>query len=345
MAKAKKEKIDTLAEYNKIISLLRSKQYSSIYLLEGEEAYYIDKILDVFNEEILSADEKDFNLITLYGKETNWSDVINSCNQFPMYGDHIIVILREAVQLNKIEELIPYFKKPSASTIFVIDYRGKETNSKDKWVKPLKENGGVIFKSQSLDEMEIPSWIQQYGANRNIKIDFPIAETLASYLGNDLMRITNEIQKVLINEPDLKDLSADLIEKYIGISRDYNYLDLPRVIFQNDTKKLSRMLNYFIANPKSIPLPPLVATLYTFADRIYRCYSVPNDFNNPESRSLYYYREYAAKYNIHTIHQFIAILNDFALKAVGIGTIPKSNGELVKELAAQLNRILYPQEV
>ncbi|HRP89552.1 MAG TPA: DNA polymerase III subunit delta [Edaphocola sp.] len=346
MAKAKKEKVEkvnTLAAYNKIMSVLNSKQYSPIYLLEGEEAYYIDKILEIFNNEILSPEEKDFNLITLYGKESTAADIMGACSQFPMFGNRSIVILREAAQMDKMEALSPYLEHPTATTIFVIDYRGKSTNSKDKWANAIVAGGGVVFKSQGLEEKEVPSWIQQYGANKNLKIDFSIAEKLANNLGNDLKKISNEIEKVLINEPNLSDLNAELVEKYIGISRDFDFFDLPKVIFQNDTQRLGQMLNYFLGNPKSIPLPPVVATFYTFADRIYRCYSVPDDFNNPESRSLYHYRGYASRFDLLTIHKFIAVLNDFSLKAVGINTGNNNSGEVLKEMIGQLNKILYPQ--
>lgn len=343
MAKARKEKVDSLSDFNRILSLLKSKQYNPLYLLEGEEAFYIDQLIDIFDEQILDADQKDFNLITLYGKDSEWSDVINACSRFPMFAEHTIVILREALQLKNMDELIPYFKKPTASTIFVIDHRGKETNSKDKWARTIADSGGIIFKSQKLSEAEMPGWIQQYGGMQKLKIEKEQAETLAAYLGNDLQKITNELDKVRINEPELSVLSPELIEKYIGISRDYNFLDLPKVIFQNDTVKLSRMLTYFVANPKSAPLPPLVATFYTFADKIYRCYSVPNDFNNPDSKALYYYREYAARFSVETIHKFIVLLNDLALKTVGINTGTKNDGEILKEMVAKLILTLYPK--
>lgn len=343
MAKARKEKVDTLADFNRILSVLKSRQYNPFYLLEGEEFYYIDQLIDFFDEQILAADQKDFNLMTLYGKDSEWSDVVNACSRFPMFADHTIVILREAVQMKNLDELIPYFKQPTSSTLLIIDYRGKDTNSKDKWAKVLVDNNAVVFKSQKLPESEVPTWIQQYGGMQQLKIEREQAETLAAYLGNDLQKITNELDKVKINEPDLGTLTPELIEKYIGISRDYNFLDLPKVIFQNDTVKLSRMLTYFVANPKSAPLPPLVATFYTFADKIYRCYSVPNDFNNPDSKSLYYYREYAAKFNVETIHRFIVLLNDLALKTVGIGTGTKNDGEILKEMVAKLILTLYPK--
>lgn len=345
MAKAKKEKVDVLAAFNKTISLLKAKEFRSLYLLEGEESYYIDRLLDYFDSEILSEEEKDFNLITLYGKDSTWADVVNACSRFPMFAEHTIVLLREAVQMKGMDELIPYFKQATSSTIFVIDYRGKDTNSKDKWANAFEAAGGLIFKSKRLDESDIPSWIQQYGGMHKIKIPQDIADTLAAYLGNDLQKITNELEKVLINEPNLPELTAELVEKHIGISRDYNFLDLPKVIFQNDTVKLSRMLNHFIANPKNAPLPPLVATFYTFADRIYRCYSVPNDFNNPDSKALYYYRGYASQFNVQTIHQVISLVNDFALKAVGIGVSHKNDGEILKEMVARLMQILYPKSV
>src|SRR5690606_11351559 len=345
MAKARKEKTDTLLDYNRILSLLRSKQYNRIYLLEGTEPYYIDQLIQYFDEQILAPEEKDFNLITLYGKDSSWSDVANACARFPMFGEHTIVILREATQLRNIDELIPYFRQPAASTILVIDYRGKDSTSKDKWVKAIEDGGGVVFKSQQLTETDIPGWIQQFGAMHQIKIDAEQATTLAAYLGNDLQKITNEIEKVRINEPNLETLSPELIEKYIGISRDYNFLDLPKVIFQNDTVKLSRMLSYFINNPKSAPLPPLVATFYTFADKIYRCYSVPNDFNNPESKSLYYYRGYAAQMDVHTLHKFVAILNELALRAVGIGADSQSSGGILKEAVAKMMLLLHHKQI
>lgn len=342
MAKATKEKVDTLGEFNRLMAVLKSRQYKNIYLLEGEEPYYIDLLLDYFDNQILDADQKDFNLITLYGKDSEWSEVVNACSRFPMFAEHTIVILREAAQLRQPDQLISYFEQPSASTILVIDYRGKETNSKDKWVKPLKEKA-VIFKSNRLAEDDIPAWIQQYGAMQQYKVSAELAEMLAGYLGNDLQKITNELEKVKINEPNMAELTAEMIERYVGISREYNYMDLPKMIFTNDKVRISRMLTYFVANPKSAPLPALMATFYTFADRTYRCYSVPDDYNNPESRALYYYRSYSRMFSVTTIHKFIALLNEFALKAVGINISNKDDSELLKELVGKLNALLYPQ--
>ncbi|RQO30096.1 DNA polymerase III subunit delta [Taibaiella sp. KBW10] len=342
MAKATKEKIDTLGEFNRLMAVLKSKQFKNVYLLEGDEPYYIDLLLDYFDHQILDADQKDFNLITLYGKDSEWSDVVNACSRFPMFADHTIVILREAAQLRQMDLMIPYLENPSATSMLVIDYRGKDTNSKDKWLKPIKEKG-IVFKSHRLTEEDIPGWIQQYAAMQQFKVETEQAEVLAGYLGNDLQKITNELQKVQINEPNLSVLSPEMVERYIGISREYNYMEFPKVIFSNDKVRMSRMLTYFVANPKSAPLPALMATFYTFADRIYRCYSVPDDYNNPESRSLYYYRAYAKQFQLTTVHKFIALLNEFALKTVGINIANKSDSELLKELVGKLNALLHPQ--
>lgn len=340
MAKAfkKNQKEPTVQNYTVLLQRIKDQQFAPVYLLDGEEGYFIDKILEKLTNTLLKEEEKDFNLITLYGKDVEWSAVINAATRFPMFADKTVVVLREAAQLKDIESLAGYVANPSPSTVLIIDYRNKKADGKLKWVKSIKEHG-FYFTAAPLDEVELPFWIIKYGNTLGFDISPEDAERLYIHLGSDLQKIANELSKIKINEQDLVKLTASHIEKYIGISRSYDFVELPKIIFEGDQKRLSSMMNYFIANPKAAPMPAILGVFYPFIERVYRCYSVPDDFS-PESKSLYYQRAYSKKFSVGTIHKVIGVMNEYALKAVGINTNTKDSA-LLKEFCGKLMRILY----
>ena len=334
----KGQRVDSFANYIALRRDIMEGRWEKVYLLDGEEGYFIDELLNALDQVLLTPEEKDFNLITLYGKEISWSDVANAVARYPMFGERTVVVLREATQLKDIDQLESYLSKPNVTTTFIIDYRGKKADGKLKWVKAAKDNG-AYFNSEPLFEEDVPNWIKQYAYSFGIEVKDAEAQKLQVHLGTSLQSIANEIDKVRINEPNLSLLSSELIEKYIGISRSYDMIELPKIIFDGDVERLASMLNYFVANPKAAPMPAVLGVFYPFIERVYRCYSVKDDFS-PESKALYYQRKYAQKYSITTIHKAIAILQEFSLKTVGKGTLAK-DGALLKEFCGKLYQLLH----
>src|SRR4051812_19573025 len=229
------------ADFKKLMQSLQTGQFAPVYLVDGEESYYIDIITSFFEEKILQPSERDFNLMVLYGKDTEWADVVNSCRRFPMFAERQVVIVKDAAQMRGLNELAGYLENPAPTTILLIEHRFKKADGRSKVVKYAKEKG-IHFTSDKIKDEQVPNWIQSYGNTIGFAVHEREAQILATYLGNDLQKIVNEIEKVRINVPDEKELSAALIQKYIGVSRDYNVFEFPEALTNGDKDKLYRML-------------------------------------------------------------------------------------------------------
>lgn len=329
------------AELNKIRQSIELKQFAPFYLVDGEEPYYIDLITDLFENNILNEAEKDFNLITLYGKDAEWADVVNACRRFPMFAEKQVVILKDAASLKGLNDLTGYLEKPSPTTIFLIEHRFKKADGRGKLVKYAKEKG-FYFTSDKLRDDQVPNWIQTYGKQINFRVGDREAEILATYLGNDLQKIANEIEKVRINVPDDTELTAAMIQKYIGISRDYNVFEFPEALTSGDRDKLYRMLSYFIANPKSAPMPLLIGTFYTHFNRLYLANFLRGKSDKDAAAALgtspYRVKDIMAAaqhWPLHRVERCMLLLGKYSTMAVGIKNT-SSDKELLKEMVGQM---------
>lgn len=329
------------ADLKKLFQSLQLRQFAPVYLIDGEEPYYLDMITSYFEDKILTAAEKDFNLMVLYGKDSQWADVVNACRRFPMFAEKQVVILKDAAQLKDFNELAGYIEKPSPTTIFLIEHRFKKADGRSKVVKFVKEKG-FHYTSDKIRDDKMPDWIQIQGKEMGFNIGHREAEILATYLGNDLQKIVNEIEKVRINVPDETELSAALIQKYIGISRDYNLFEFPEALTSGDRDKLFRMLTYFLANPKSAPMPFLVGIFYTHFNRLYIANYVRGKAEKDAATALgvppYRVKDIMASaqhWPLHRVEKCMLLLSKYSTMAVGI----KSNAgdkELLKEMIGQM---------
>ena len=336
------------AELKKLFQSLQLKQFAPVYLVDGEETYYIDQITAYFEEQILQPSERDFNLIVLYGKDAEWSDVVNACRRFPMFADKQVVILRDAAQLRGgsgdlkgLNSLIGYIQKPSPTTIFLIEHPFKKADGKTKFVKLVKEKG-IHFTSDKIRDENIPQWIQAYGREANFNIGERESQILATYLGNDLQKITNEIEKVRINVPGEKELTAQLIQKYIGVSREYNVFEFPEALTSGDRDKLYRMLTYFLANPKAAPMVLIIGSFYNHFNRLYQANFVRGKTDKEAAAILgvspYFVKNILAAsqhWPLQRVERCLLLLGKYSTMAVGIkNTI--GDKELLKEMVGQL---------
>jgi len=331
------------AELKKLFQSLQLRQYAPVYLIDGEEPYYLDMITSYFEEQILSAAERDFNLMILYGKDTEWPDVVNACRRFPMFADKQVVILKDAAQMTpkSFNELSGYLEKPSPTTIFLIEYRFKKADSRTRIVKLAKEKG-ICFTSDKVRDEQIPQWIQTHGKEIGLHIGEREAQVLATYLGNDLQKIVNEIEKVRINIPEEKELTIQLIQKYIGISREYNVFEFPEALTSGDKDKLYRMLSYFLANPKAAPMPLLIGSFYTHFNRLYQAGFVRGKTDKEAAAALgvspYFVKNImaAAQYwPLPRVERCMLILAKYSTMAVGI-KYNSGDRELLKEMVGQM---------
>ena len=329
------------AELKKIFQQLQLRQFAPVYLVDGEEPYYIDLLTDYFENQILTPAERDFNLMVLYGKDSEWSDVVNACREYPMFAEKKVVILKDAGSLKGFNELASYVEKPSPTTIFLIEHRFKKADGRSKVVKWAKEKG-VCFTSDKIRDDNMPGWIQVQGKEMGFNIGDREAQILATYLGNDLQKIVNEIEKVRINVPNEKEFTADLIQKYIGISREYNVFEFPEALTGGDRDKLYRMLAYFLANPKSAPMPLLIGSFYSHFNRLYQANFVKGKSDKDAAAALgmspYRIKDIMAAaqhWPQHRVERCLLLLSKYSTMAVGIKNTA-GDKELLKEMVGQM---------
>lgn len=332
------------SDLKKLFQSLQQKQFAPFYLVDGEEPFYIDLITNFFEENILQPSEKDFNLISIYGKDAEWADVVNACRRFPMFAERQVVILKDAAQMRTLNELAGYLENPAPTTVFLIEHRFKKTDGRSKVVKLAKEKG-FYFTSDKIKDEQVPAWIQNYGVEAGFHVGEREAQILATYLGNDLQKIVNEIEKVRINVPDEKALTGDLIQKYIGISREYNVFEFPAAFTTGNRDKLYRMLSYFISNPKSAAMPLVIGSFYSHFNTIYQVHSMrgKNDREIAAALKLYGDRQRevmtaAKNLPLQKIEQCLLILASYSARAVGIGS-NASNSELLKEMIGKMELV------
>lgn len=329
------------AELKKIFADLKLKQFAPVYLVDGEESYYLDKVADYFEHNILQPAERDFNLTILYGKDADWVDVVNACRRFPMFADKQVVILKDAAQLKGLNELAGYIQKPSPSTVFLIHHPFKKADGKTKMVKAAKDKG-VHFTSDKLKDDNLPGWIQDYGKEIGLQIGQQEAQVLASYLGSDLQKIVNEIEKVRINIPGEAQLTTRHIQQYIGISKEYNLFDFPATITGNDADKLFKMLSYFLSNSKAAPFPLLTTLLYNHFNKLYVAAFVRGKTDKEAAAAMgmspYFVKDIMAtaqQWPLHRVERNLLLIARYNTMSVGIKSTANDR-ELLKELVAQL---------
>lgn len=333
-----------MSDIKKLFQSLKEKKFAPFYLIDGEESFFIDRISEYFENNLLTEAEKDFNLITMYGKDVEWADVVNACRRFPMFAERQVVILKDAAQMRGINELSGYLENPTPTTIFLIEHRFKKVDGRGKLVKIAKEKG-FYFTSEKIKEEQLPQWIENYGVEIGFHIGEREAQLLAGYLGNDLQKIANEIEKVRINVPNEKTLTSDLIQKYIGISREYNVFEFPAALTTRKKDKLYNMLAYFIANPKAAPMPLIIGSFYSHFNTIYQAQAYAGK-EKEMSTSLRLFGDRlrdvmtSAKHlPSPKIEMCMNLLADYSAKAVGIDD-NTSDSELLKEMIGKLELVV-----
>jgi DNA polymerase-3 subunit delta len=329
--------------YEEIISDLKKRIFKPVYFLAGEEPYYIDLITEYIQEKVLPEDEKAFNQIILYGEDTNIASIIDTARRFPMMSSHQVLIIKEAQALKKLEELIIYLEKPLLSTILVFSYKYKTIDKRTKLHKIL-ESYGVYFESPRIRDYLIPAWIERYLMTKGIKADPTASAMLTEYLGTDLHKIVNELDKLIITlPPGEPQITTTLIEKNIGISKDYNIFELQKAIGERNILKANMIIHYFADNPKDNPITFSIASLFGFFSKLLTFHYLTDKSKNNVASVLkinpYFVKEYensASKYNVAKIVQIISLLRTYDMKSKGYGDPGTEPGDLLKELVFRI---------
>ena len=329
--------------YEEIISDLKKRIFKPVYFLAGEEPYYIDLLTEHIQEKVLAEDQKAFNQIILYGEDTNIAAIIDTARRFPMMSSHQVLIIKEAQALKKLEELIIYLEKPLLSTILVFSYKYKTIDKRTKLHKTL-ESHGVYFESPRIRDYLIPAWIERYLMNKGIKADPSASAMLTEYLGADLHKIVNELDKLIITlPPGEPQITTTLIEKNIGISKDYNIFELQKAIGERNILKANMIIHYFADNPKDNPITFSIASLFGFFSKLLTFHYLTDKSKNNVASVLkinpYFVKEYensASKYNVAKIVQIISLLRTYDMKSKGYGDPGTEPGDLLKELVFRI---------
>ena len=334
------------AAFEEIMSDLKKRIYKPVYFLAGEEPYFIDVISDYIEDKVLSEADKAFNQIIVYGEDTTVPAVIDTARRFPMMASHQVVIVKEAQSLKKIEDLAIYAEKPLNSTILVLCYKYKSLDKRTKLYKIL-DTSAVYFESPRLRDYQIPAWIERYLMSRGIKIDPSASAMLTEYLGTDLHKIANELDKLLITLPaDKPVINSALIEKNIGISKDYNNFELQNAIGTRNVFKANLIVRYFSDNQKDNPITLTIASLFSFFTKLLTYHYLPDKSKNNVASVLkinpFFVKDYEAaalKYNAKRTVQIISLLRTFDMKSKGYGDAGTEAGDLLKELVYRILHI------
>lgn len=326
-------------DFDQIIQNLKKKIIHPIYLLQGEEPYYIDEISNYIEKNVLTDAEKGFNQTVFYGKDSNAVTIAESCLRFPMMAQRQVIIVKEAQSLAKIEVLANYAEKPLASTVLVLNYKYKNLDSRTKLAKAIKKNG-VVFTSEKVKEWKLPNWIDNYLAARDFTITPQAAQLLTSYLGADLGKVANELNKLIIAVKNTNKITADHIEKNIGLSKEYNLFELQNALGEKNIFKANQIIQYFGANPNTNPIQRTIPTLFGFFSNMFAYHFLKDKSEGNVSAQLGMHPfaaknviTAAKKYTPTKLYEIIGILREYDMKSKGFDTSGAvSTGDLQKEM-------------
>jgi DNA polymerase-3 subunit delta len=329
--------------FEEIMSDLKRRIYKPVYFLAGEEPYYIDLIVNYIEENVLEESEKAFNQIIVYGDDTTISAIIDTARRFPMMSSHQVLIIKEAQTLKKLEELVVYLEKPLVSTILVFCYKYKTIDKRTKLYKALVAHA-VFLESPRLRDYQVPAWIERFLMTKGIRTDSSASALLTEYLGTDLHKIVNELDKLIMLLPKGKPVvTMALIQQNIGISKDYSNFELQKAIGDKDILKANRIVNYFADNPKENPLIPTISSLFVLFSKILTLHYLEDKSKNNVAAVLkihpFFVKDYemaAGKYNIRKTVLIIALLRTFDMRSKGYGDPGTEDGELLKELVYKI---------
>ena len=327
---------------DKIIQDWKKGTFKPIYWLEGEEEYFIDKVVNYAEHEILSEGETGFNLTVFYGKDADWPAVINACRRYPMFAEKQVVLLKEAQQMRDIERLEPYIEHPLTSTVFVVSYKEKKVDGRTKLAKLLKEKA-VVLTTKKIYDSQLPEWTKDLVEEKGLTISQKALRLIADHIGNDLSRIENEIEKLSVNLGKRKNITEEDIEEYVGVSKDFNVFELQSALAAKDLEKAIRIVQYFEANPKSAPIQLILPSLYGFFSKVFMVYGVNSRDEKTVAQAIgvnaWFVKDYLKAvqvYNYAGVERILLLLHNYNLKSIGINNNGTPDASLLKEMIVKM---------
>lgn len=328
--------------FEKIIKSIREKSFSPVYLLHGEEDFFIDRILDNIQNEALTESEKEFNQNIFYGRDVDPRQLIAACMQYPMMSPYRLIILKESQFMKDIESLLPVVENPALSTLLVIAHKEKKLSQKSKVLKAASSSG-VVFESVKLYESKVPEWIRSYAATLGIMLSDKAAGLMANLLSNDLSRIDNELQKLKISFDTSKTIDVDHIRSQISLSREFSIFELSKATGEKNISKAVKILEIFENNPAQYPNTLIISTLFGYFGKVMLCAENINKSNVELGKLLgvhsFFVDEYkksAKIFNREKLHSVISLLKEYDLKSKGLDSRNTPQLELIKEMIIKI---------
>ena len=326
--------------FEQILQQLKTRTYSPLYFLMGDEPYYIDEITNYIANKVLTEEEKAFNQTTLYGKDTDMTSIILAARRYPMMAQHQVIVVKEAQNFKDIEKLVVYAEKPLNTTILVINYKYKTLDKRKKLYKAITKSGGVLFESKKLYDNQVGAWLNSFLKTKGLTIDITASRVLIEYLGNDLSKIAHEIEKLRIAlGSKTKNITTTDIERNIGISKEFNNFELNKAIFQKNVVKANQIIQSFGKNPKSNPIQVTTATIFGYFQKLMAYHYLPDKSKHGVASALkinpFFVSDYttgARNYSARKVIQVISLLREFDMKSKGYKSNVTDSGELLKEL-------------
>ena len=341
-----------MKELDSILKNIKNKTLLPLYFFHGEESYYIDIAVKAFENEVLEEDEKAFGQTVVYGKDTNYAEILSLAQQFPMFGNYNLIIVKEAQDLKLGEEetaaLLSYAENQVATTILVFAHKNKKLDGKKRKLNDLLKKNNFLYLSEKIRDYELPKFIQQELKDQKIETSPNISFLLAEYLGNDLSRISNEINKLKLVLKNGEILDEKLVERHIGISKEFNVFELQKAIGQKDASKAMKIVYYMGKNPKSNPIVMTIGNLYNFFSNVIIYQTMIGQPQQAIASEMgvnpYFIKDFAeaAKfYPLKFATRIISILRETDLKSKGLGANQTNDSELLKEMVYKILNVDY----
>ncbi|NJN27598.1 MAG: DNA polymerase III subunit delta [Cyclobacteriaceae bacterium] len=336
-----------MKEASQVLKQMKAGQYAPCYFLHGEEPYYIDLIADYIEEHALDEAARGFNQVVLYGKDVKMSDVLNNAKRYPMMSDRQVVIVKEAQNipdLNKEvgdKQLVQYLENPLPSTILVFCHKHKKLDQRKALAKAIDKHA-MLLTSNKLYDNQLPDWIKAYFAQKEFKITDKGVFMLSEYIGNNLQRLANEIDKMLINFKEKVQIDDHIIQKFVGISKEYNSFELQKAVAMREITKANKILIYFEADPKNNPAIPIISLFYGFFSKLLVVHCTADKSENNLASVLkvnrFFIKDYLIAARHYPLQKVLGIVRDLRhadLQTKGVNA-SLSDGEILKELVFKI---------
>ncbi|MCO6026393.1 DNA polymerase III subunit delta [Prevotella cerevisiae] len=328
--------------YGSIMRDLKARKFAPIYILGGQESYYIDKISDYLAQNVLRPEERDFNQTIVYGLDVTSSQIIDMALRYPMMAEHQVIIVKESQSMKDTDLLEKYFAKPQRSTILVFCHKNAKLDTKKKIYSIARKNGAVIFDGKKLYDRELPGFIDTYLKTKSATIEPKAAQMIADHVGSDLNRLISELDKIIISLPENdRRITAETVEEEVGVSKDFNVFELQKALAQKDIFKANEIIKYFNKNPRAYPVFRVLPQLFSFFQNLLIVDLMPNRNNQNEVAlklglrggwAAWDYMSGQRNYRAEKLIQIIRKFREIDAKSKGIGNPNTDGGELLREL-------------